>query len=40
MTINSTALYALSFGMLALLAILIWASAPDLALAFFALADI
>lgn len=36
MTINSTALYAVSFGMLVALAMLIWTSAPDIALAFFA----
>jgi hypothetical protein len=36
MTINSTALYAIGFGMLVLLATLIWASAPDIALALFA----
>ena len=38
MTIKSTALYALSFGMLVVLAMLIWASAPDIALALFAAA--
>jgi hypothetical protein len=36
MTINSAAFYALSFGMLVVLAMLIWASAPDIALALFA----
>ena len=36
MTIKSTAFYVLSFGMLILLAMLIWTSAPDIALAFFA----
>ena len=36
MTINSAAFYALSFGMLVALAMLIWASAPDIALAVFA----
>jgi hypothetical protein len=36
MTIKSTAFYALSFGMLVVLAMLIWASAPDIALALFA----
>ena len=45
MTINSTAikttaLYAFGFAMLVVLAMLVWASAPDLALAFYAFADI
>jgi hypothetical protein len=36
MTVKSTAFYAVSFGLLTLLAMLIWASAPDIALALFA----
>ncbi len=36
MTISNTAFYALSFGMLLLLGALLWASGPDLMLAFFA----
>jgi multisubunit Na+/H+ antiporter MnhB subunit len=39
-TIKTTALYAFGFAMLVVLAMLVWTSAPDVALALYALADI